>query len=80
VPGASGAPVRRLDAERGEVAEHGSGTCEAAGLAPGHAGPDRTLGLPGVRAELVWLARAEQTCQDAADEIWVAAREFPGAR
>jgi hypothetical protein len=48
--------------------------------APGHAGPDRTVGLLGVRAELAWLGRAEQTCQDAGDEIWVAAREFLGAR
>lgn len=47
---------------------------------PGHAGPDRTAGLLGVRAELAWLGRAEQTCQDAGDEIWVAAREFLGAR
>jgi hypothetical protein len=27
---------------------------------------------------VAWLGRAEQTCQDAGDEIWVAAREFLG--
>jgi hypothetical protein len=29
---------------------------------------------------VAWLGRAEQTCQDAGDEIWVAAREFLGVR
>ncbi len=41
-------------------------------------GPDRTVDLLGVRAQLAWLGRAEQTCQDAGDEVWVAVREFPG--
>ena len=60
------------------MAEHGSGACGAAGLAP-WTGPDRTVGLlGGVRAELAWLGRAEQTCQDLGDEIWVAVREFLG--
>ena len=70
--------MRWLDAERGEAVEHGSGACEAAGMAPGHAGPDRTVGLLGVAAELAGLGRAEQPRQDAGDDIWVAVREFLG--
>jgi hypothetical protein len=31
-------------------------------------------------AMVAWLGRAEQTGQDAGDEIWVAAREFLGVR
>ena len=42
--------------------------------------PLRKQWSKGVRAELAWLGRAEQTGQDAGDEIWVAAREFLGAR
>ena len=73
-----GAPVRRLDAERGEVVKHGSSAGEAAGLVPpGHAASACPAGLLG---GVAWLGRAEQTCQDAGDEIWVAAREFLGVR
>jgi hypothetical protein len=63
------------------VAEHGSGACEAAG--PGALdmlGRTARSASAGVRAELAWLGGAEQACQDAGDEIWVAAREFLGAR
>jgi hypothetical protein len=80
VPGTAGARVRRLDAERGEVAEHGSGACEAAGLAPWTCWAAPPAGLIGVRADLAWLGRAEQPGQDAGDDIWVAVREFLGGR
>ena len=63
------------------MAEPGSGAYEAAALAPWTcwAGPHGRRSA-GVRAELAWLGGAEQACQDAGDEIWVAAREILGAR
>ena len=76
-----GAPVRRLDAEHGEVAEHGSDAVSGGPGALDMLGRTaRSILLGGIRAELTWLGRAEQTRQDACDEIWVAACEFPGVR
>jgi hypothetical protein len=76
-PGRPGAQVGRWAPE---VAKHGWGACEAGALAFWACWARPHGRSAGVRAELAWLGRAEQACQDAGDEIWVAVREFLGGR
>jgi hypothetical protein len=74
----AGRPGAQVRCECGEVVKHGSSAGEAAGLVPLD-----MLGRPcpaGLLGGVAWLGRAEQTGQDAGDEIWVAVRGFLGVR